>query len=207
MGKIENRRFPRVTVHSGLAELMPVFGAQVTWPNLEISDVTDLGLGGLAARRPGLFPIDVQSEVELAIRLGDGEPFPVRARIAWSNADLVGLEVKDLQVDGRLRWRSFVDAKLLGLGLRAVDEKFKSPGQTFKYWFQGPGGRVNIFIYEDEERRIQKVVFAGINFDLELKRGESLQRVSAEQKRALLVLSQLDKPELLMEDFLRSLGE
>jgi hypothetical protein len=206
----EQRRYPRASVPAGLAEVIQVLGAHVGWPNLEISDVLDLSYRGLAARRPGLFPIAVQETADLRVHLGLLPPFSVRARIAWGNLDWVGLEFLTLPPEGHRAMTEFLDAQLIGCALRPIERAFFAPEQNFTHWFQGPGG-VHVFVWLDDGARIERVSVDWGASPIEFSRaagahaGASV-NWSAEQRKALLILSQMDKPGFPMEEFVRTLA-
>lgn len=200
----EQRRFPRVTVQRGLAELISALDAQVTWPNEEISAVLDLSFKGLAVRRPGLFPVHVQNHVEVLIELGHARGFPAQARIAWCSLDSVGLELMDLSVDGYPVLHEYLDAKLTGHRLKPVERVFFAHQETFHFWYQTPD--VHVFIWLNDEGLVSRVSVQFGDESVSLERGRPLNSHSEREKRALLLLSQMDKREHPMEEFIRTLN-
>jgi hypothetical protein len=202
---MDKRRFPRVRLQRSLAEVIAALGAQIVWPNQETGEILDLSYKGFAARRPGLFPIAVQERVDLKVELGTLPPFTVHGRIAWCNLEWVGVEVNELTAEGHLSMGTFLDAKLLGAGLRPVERAFYGEQQSFQYWFQGPQD-THVFVWMDSARAIQKVNVSMNGSPCDFERGQSFQSPSEHQQRALLVLSQMDKDTLPMEEFVRSLG-
>lgn len=201
----EQRRYPRVILKSSLAEVIGALSAQVIWPNLESSDVVDVSYKGAAVRRPGLFPVAVQNQADVEVKLGIYPPFQVRARIAWTTLEGVGLEFTEINADGHQAMAEFLDAKLLGRGLKPVEKVFFSPGQNFSYWFQGPSG-IHVFVWLNSSRLIDRV---NVDFGTEtvhFERGHKPSDLSREQRKALSILSQMDKPDLPMEEFVRTLA-
>ncbi|MGE0526265.1 MAG: PilZ domain-containing protein [Bdellovibrionales bacterium] len=200
----EQRRFPRVPLHRELSELLQVLGAQLTWPNLEVSRVLDLSYKGVAVERPGLYPLAAHAQLEVELKLGAQSPFRVLARIAWFSLDVVGLELRTLPAEGHLAMAEYLDVKLAGLGLKAVERAFFSPRHSFQHWFQRPGG-LNVFVWREEGcQRINRVVVEWDEATVEFERGKSPGGFEPDRRRALLVLSQMDKPDLPMEEFVRS---
>lgn len=201
----EKRRYARAVLKPGLSEVLSALGAQVTWPNLEISDVLDLSYKGAAVRRPGMFPVAVQTEASIEVRLGLFRPFRVPARVAWANLDWVGLEFGEVPPEGHQAMGEFLDAKLLGTTLRPIEQVFFSPGASFTHWFQGPSG-IHVFVWLDSARKIDRVNVDFGHMTVRFDRGMGRHLLSREQRKALLILSQMDKPGLPMEEFVRSLA-
>ncbi len=199
----DQRKFQRVQVSRALAELAVELHAQVTWPNLETSEVVDLSYKGLAARRPGLFPINAQQNVRLEVTLGHLQPFACEARIAWCNLDWVGLQFGAIPAEGHFALAEFLDAKLVGAMMKPVERVLISGGEDFRYWYHGPG-QTHVYIWMLKER-VERV---RVELDGELAEFSASQRslsLGRVERRALLVLSQMDKPGLPMEDFVRHL--
>jgi hypothetical protein len=199
----EQRRFPRVQFSKTLAGLSPDLQAQISWPNHEISEIVDLSYKGMAVRRPGLYPVNVQQKAEIEVALGHLPAFRTSARIAWCNLDWVGLEFASLPADGHLALRDFLDAKLVGTMMKPVERMLVHDGESFQYWYQGPG-QTHVYVWMSAGR-VERV-----NVDMdgkicEFARGQPRLRLKAADRRALLVLSQMDKEGLPMEEFVRSL--
>ncbi|MBX3021333.1 MAG: PilZ domain-containing protein [Bdellovibrionales bacterium] len=199
----EQRRYPRALLKPALAEVIAVLGAQVTWPNDEASDVLDLSYKGAAVRRPGMFPVAVQNQMPVQVKLGIDKPFEVFARVAWSNLEWVGLEFNEVPAEGHQAMTDFLDAKLLGAAMRPVEKVLFSASSSFTSWYQGPGG-VHVFVWMNSNRLIDRI---NVDFGTEsvfFERGQPRVVFSREQRKALLVLSQMDKPDLPMEEFVRT---
>lgn len=199
----DQRRYPRVQVLKNLNASSPELQAQVTWPNFETSVVSDLSYKGMAVRRPGLFPIDVHQVVDVDVELGGRPAFRTTARIAWGNLDWVGLEFSSLPPEGHRSLRDFLDAKLIGSTMKPVERVFISENQSFHYWYQGVG-QTHVYIWLGSNQAVARVVVDLNGQVSEFRCGEKT-RLSGARQRALLVLSQMDKADLPMEEFLRSL--
>ncbi len=205
MGTVEQRRYPRVAISTDMAESMGELAAHITWPNLEMSAVVDLSHKGLAARRPGLFPFAAQQVVDVHLALGIAPSFKVQAKIIWFNLESVGMELKNLPPEGHLAMMEYLDAKLLGSSLRPVQASLFAPDATFDRWLQGPGG-VHVFIWMKTPLLISQVHVEMNDESVHFEREKKLQSPSPRQRKALLVLSQMDKPDLPMEEFVRSIA-
>ena len=200
----EKRRFPRVQLNRAMSELTASLGGEVIWPNFETSQILDLSYKGLAARRPGIMPVNAQQSVDIEVELGQVWKFKTRARIAWANMDWIGLEFFELPAEGHIAMSEFLDAKLIGQELKPVDREFFSPQSTFTGWFYGPNG-VHIFVWLEKERGLIRV---SVDFDgrvVDFTLGRKWDTGDPLVRRALLVLSQMDKTGLPMEEFVRKL--
>ncbi len=200
----EQRRFPRVNIVTDIAEARGELAAHITWPNLEVSTLTDLSYKGFAARRPGLFPFAAQQVVELHITLGVSPSFRVRGKIVWFNLQLVGFQLDELPPEGHLAMTEYLDAKLLGQSLRPVQTALLDPSNTFDYWLQGPAD-TGVFVWMKNPLHVEQVHVHMGEDSVHFEREKKLTKVLARERKALLILSQMDKPELPMEEFVRSL--
>lgn len=204
MSGTEKRRFPRVQFNRAMSEFSASLGGEVHWPNFETSQILDLSYKGLAARRPGILPVSVQQNVEVEVELGQLWRFKTKARIAWANMDWIGLEFTQLPAEGHLAMSEFLEAKLLGQELKPVDKEFFSATSTFTGWFYGPHG-VHIFVWLEKERGLIRVT---VDFDgqvVDLILGRKYDAREPLVRRSLLILSQMDKTGLPMEEFVRKL--
>lgn len=199
----EQRRFPRVAIATDIAEARGELSAQITWPNLEVSAITDLSYKGLAARRPGLFPFAAQQVVDLHMALGVLPSFQVRARIVWFNLEAVGMDFKELPADGHRAMNEYLDARLLGASLRPVQASLIDSTNTFDFWLQGPSG-TDVFVWMKSPLLIEQVHVHLDDVSVHFEREKKLTKISPVERKALLILSQMDKPELPMEEFVRS---
>lgn len=199
----DQRRFPRVSVRPALVSALSEFGAFVTWPNFETSEVADLSYKGFAVRRPGMFPVSIQQKVAIEAALGGQKPFAVNARIAWANQEWVGLELMSVPAEGHQAMKEYLDAKLLGSALKPVERAFINPGESFQYWFHGPA-ETHVYVWMNQMHQIERVRVDMAGQAAEFSRGQAEIRLGQVEKRALLVLSQMDNPDLPMEEFVRN---
>ncbi len=204
-GTIEQRRFPRVNISTDMAETRGELAAHITWPNLEMSGVTDLSYRGLAARRPGLFPFAAQQAVEVYLSLGITPSFKVQAKIVWFNLDAVGVELRNIPPEGHLAMMDYLDAKLLGSSLRPVQTALFDRSSTFDFWMQAPGGN-HVFVWMKSPLLVDQVHVDMGEDSVFFMREQKVQMLSTRQRKALLILSQMDKPGLPMEEFVRSIA-
>lgn len=200
---MDQRRFLRVKVPLGLAEAISLLGAIIVWPNHETSPVNDLSYKGFAVRRPGLQPLAVQQRIPVQVELSNLPAFNAEVRIAWQNLDSVGLEVTNLSSAGHAAMHRYLEAKLVGAQLRAVERALIARQHTFQYWFQGPSD-THVFIWLAASQEIQKVSVLHGEQSIDLERGGYV-KATAGWRRAILLLSQIDNPDIHMEEFLRTL--
>lgn len=199
----EQRRYPRVQVSQVLAALAGELQAQATWPNHETSEVADLSYKGIAVRRPGLFPVNVQQSVQMTLTLGHWPAFSTRARVAWCNLDWVGLEFTTLPAEGHRALGEFLEAKLAGSMMKPVERALHSPMADFQYWYQGPQ-QTHVYVWM-AGLAIERVRVDMDGESAEFVLGQPSLRLRPADRRALLVLSQMDKEGLPMEEFVRKL--
>lgn len=198
------RRFPRVTLPRIVAEGMSALEAYVTWPNLEISYIRDLGRMGLACGRPGIFPIAVHTHVKLQIHLGHMLPFEVKAQVAWYDAEYVGFYFDQLPSEGLNGFLTYFDSMMVGANMTSVDPAHFSKEDSFDVWLQAAGD-VSVFIWKDKSGLIEKVHVRLAEETVVFTRSTTLGVLTNEQCRALLILSGIDKEDLPVEEFLGNL--
>lgn len=204
MNTADKRRYKRVQLNRSFSELTAAMGGQVTWPNHETSEVLDLSYKGLAARRPGVLALNVHQNIEVDVELGQIWRFRTRARIAWTNMDWIGLEFPSLPPEGHRAMSEFLEAKLIGQDLKPVDRELISPQQTFTGWFYGPQG-THIYVWLEKERGLIRVTVDLDGQVVDFTLGRKWNTSDPLIRRALLVLSQMDKSGLPMEEFVRKL--
>jgi hypothetical protein len=199
----ELRRFPRATVKPFLKEVVTQLSAKLVWPNLEQSEVIDVAYKGLAVRRPGLFVTDRQQVVKVDVLFG-AFGFQADAKVVWLNLELVGLQFDALPAEGHRAMMEYVDAKLIGQTLRQVGSFFVAKQENFNLWLQGAGG-VNVFVWLNAQKLIARVDVEIEGQVVRFERSRPLHLHTRAQRRALLLLSQIDNEELLVEEFVRSI--
>lgn len=198
------RRFPRVRMSQTMSNVTAALAAQLTWPNHEISEIQDLAYKGCSASRPGMFEIKGHEIVDVEIELGGEPKFQVKARVVWNSHDWIGMEFLNIPAEGHAAMTEFLDAKLVGSVMKKVETVFVGPGQSFTHWFQGTGV-THVFVWTNSAKLIDRVTVDMGGKIVEFKRGEKHKKLDSAKRRALLVISQMDKPELPMEEFVRTL--
>lgn len=153
-GKPDPRRFKRVNLVVDVAErlgpqsvqvLTQIAGAtaKVVSENVD-APVVDLSHNGLAIRQyhekaPNeLRPWVIGQSYDLEVSLGQTPSFKARGKLARFNEMIVAFEFEMLAAEARLNVDRFLDAKLVGLNMRAVDRAFFHAGQDFDFWYSGP---------------------------------------------------------------------
>ncbi|MGE4130217.1 MAG: PilZ domain-containing protein [Bdellovibrionales bacterium] len=205
MSSKDQRRYPRVRLQADIAESIGELSASLTWPNLEASSLTDLSYRGCAAQKPGLFPFAAQQVVPVHVRLGISPSFACKARVVWFNLEQVGLEFLEIPPEGHYAIGEFLDAKLIGQALRPVQASWVDKGEAFDRWLQGPNG-ISVFIYMKTPLMIDQVHLELAEGSVHFSRGTRVFKPTPVQLRALLILSQMDKPDIPMKEFLRSIA-
>jgi hypothetical protein len=198
------RKFPRVHLEKSLSQTFADLEAHLIWPNHEISDVVDLSYKGLAARKPALHAVSTMDRIPLEVALGK-QKFSVNGKVVWLTDEAVGFEIETLSAESHRALGQYMDPNLLGAGLRAVDRSFFAKGADFDYWYQGGSG-THVLIWLDSARQIDHLRVDLNGQIVEFKAGRVVAAPSPQERQALLVLSQIDKAQIPMEEFIRSLG-
>ncbi len=88
------------------------------------------------------------------------EPFSVQITIARHSDRVLAFEFVDVPTEGRLTIDRFLDPKMIGLNMRAVDRAFFSPGETFSFWYCGPRD-TNLFLWMNGGRLDRAIIQLG----------------------------------------------
>lgn len=125
--------------------------------------VVDLSHTGVAIERGDLtdadFP-DASKPESMVLNVGMLEPFSVQATLARHSESVLAFEFVDVPTEGRLTIDRFLDPKMIGLNMRAVDRSFFSPGETFTLWFCGPRD-TNLFLWMNGSRLDRAIIQLG----------------------------------------------
>jgi hypothetical protein len=125
--------------------------------------VVDLSHTGVAIERGELsdadFP-DASKPESIVLNVGMLEPFSVQATLARHSESVLAFEFVDVPTEGRLTIDRFLDPKMIGLNMRAVDRSFFSPGETFTLWFCGPRD-TNFFLWMNGARLDRAIIQLG----------------------------------------------
>lgn len=125
--------------------------------------VVDLSHTGVAIERGDLLDIDFPDTMKpesMVLNVGMLEPFSVQATLARHSNTVLAFEFVDVTTEGRLTIDRFLDPKMIGLNMRAVDRSFFSPGETFTLWFCGPRD-TNFFLWMNSGRLDRAIIQLG----------------------------------------------
>lgn len=140
--------------------------------------VVDLSHTGVAIERvemPDAELPDPMKPESMELHVGMQEPFQVQVVHARSSERVVAFEFLDVTTDGRLAIDRFLDPKMIGLNMRAIDRSFFSPGETFSLWFCGPRD-TNFFLWMSGMRLERAIIQLG-DEQFTLERGERVRVV------------------------------
>lgn len=125
--------------------------------------VVDLSHTGVAIERVDIsdatLPDSAKPEL-MVLHLGMQDPFSVHVVHARSSERVVAFEFLDVTTDARLAVDRFLDPKMIGLNMRAIDRSFFSPGETFSLWFCGPRD-TNFFLWMNDGKLDRAIVQLG----------------------------------------------
>lgn len=125
--------------------------------------VVDLSHTGVAIERGSISDADIPDPAKpepIVLNLGVLEPFSAQVTLARHSDRVLAFEFVDVSTDGRLTIDRFLDPKMIGLNMRAVDRTFFSPGETFSLWFCGPRD-TNFFLWMNAGRLDRAIIQLG----------------------------------------------
>lgn len=142
----DKRRHTRIYFRSDFGPANQILGAQLVWPNQEISDVFDISYKGLAVSRPGLMVLTQQQNEAVELQLGGSIAARVPVQVVWLKEQLVGLELGDLSADQLKTLHDFLTDKLIGQHLHPIDPQYFSSASDFQFWYEGPNS-THVFLW------------------------------------------------------------
>ena len=145
----DRRKFVRVITKARQGQLEPIEQLSLTWESGEEAAIFDISYGGVACSAPSKENIKTGDTKSFVVAFPNSTPVKMAAEVAWVNDEFVGLNFEPLSVEARSSLNSFLDAKILGLSLRLIDQQFYAPNMTCQYWYQGDFG-VNLYLWEDK---------------------------------------------------------
>ncbi len=163
-----DRRFPRVYLHTLQPELAKVLGARGGWVGSSELAVCDLSYTGVAFLRSAMAhgPISFRERerMELVLHLaGERAPVKVQATLVRATDAVVAFDFKALNSSTRLIIEKFLQSKLVGLHLRPVAREHYRSAETLEgltHWFQGPAN-TNILLWYSELSLKKAVIEVG----------------------------------------------
>ena len=152
-----DRRFPRVYLHTQQAPLAKVLGARGGWAGNSELSVCDLSHTGVAFLRSAMAhgPLSFRERERLEITLhlaGERVPVKAQATLVRANDSVVAFDFRPLTSSTRLAIEKFLQSKLVGLHLRPVGRDHYRTTETLEgltHWFQGPAN-ANVLLWYSE---------------------------------------------------------
>ena len=188
-----DRRFPRVYLHSPGTALSKVLGARGGWAGSSELSVCDLSYTGVAFLRStqahGKLSFQERERLDLVLHLA-GEKLPVKAQavLVRSNEQIVAFDFRPLSTGTRLSIERFLQSKLIGLHLRPVAREHYRATEALvgmTHWFQGPAN-TNVLLWFDELTLKKAVVEVGgdwLQWTAGPGRGQVQERVESDVNR------------------------
>lgn len=124
---------------------------------MELSDVFDLSVGGLAASKPSMLEFKENETVDLTLELGSSTGIPVMAKVVWVRDFSIGLSFLHLDAQGHLTLRKFLNDKLIGSHLRLMSKELYTKDTNFDFWYSAPG-ETHFFLKMAESEAIPRRV-------------------------------------------------
>ena len=153
----EKRRFPRVHFRRDFGASDRITKAFAHWRSLEVSDVFDLSLGGLAASKPAMMDFSVGEEMDFTLELGDAPGLPTKAKVAWVRDFSVGLSFVHFEPEGHLALRKFLSDKLIGSHLKEMNPDLYPENADFDLWYSGPK-ETHLFLTLSEGEELPRLI-------------------------------------------------
>ncbi len=125
--------------------------------------VVDLSHNGVAIERFEISEAELPDPLRpepMVLNCGMLKPFSVQVAIARQSEQVLAFEFSEVSTDGRLTIDRFLDPKMIGLNMRAVDRSFFSPGETFSLWFCGPRD-TNFFLWMSASKLDRAIIQLG----------------------------------------------
>lgn len=161
--KLEPRRYKRALLLTGGAGIQQEIASASALYRGKPFKVVDLSHTGVAIERGEITNADLPTEGKtepMVLNCGLLEPFSVQITLARHSERVLAFEFVDVPTDGRLTIDRFLDPKMIGLNMRAVDRAFFSPGETFSLWFCGPRD-TNFFLWLNGARLDRAIIQLG----------------------------------------------
>lgn len=159
------RRFERIQIDESHVDQAKVFlAAKAEWSAGMESQIVDMSYTGLALTNPKGLELSLDQGQTLKLHLGDLEPFDISVTVMWKNESICGVSLNFMSGDGRLTYNRFLEDKILGSELHAVDRKLFSTEMDCTHWYQGVGD-TNVFLWIDGEGDDQVVQSALVELD------------------------------------------
>jgi len=157
------RRYKRALLMTGTAGIQHDIAAAAAQFRGKPFSVVDLSHTGVAIERGPITDVDLPDPAKpepIVLNLGVLEPFSAQVSLARHSDRVIAFEFVDVSTDGRLTIDRFLDPKMIGLNMRAVDRAFFSPGETFSLWFCGPRD-TNFFLWMNSGRLDRAIIQLG----------------------------------------------
>jgi hypothetical protein len=203
------RRFPRINIRQDLEKAKALVGAEVKWPNSEVSPIFDISYLGAAVALPRGLKLEAKQEMELELRLGDLEKVELVARVVWLNNKIVGVEFQQLDHKARVSVDEFLEDKIVGAHMIAVSPQYFAEHVDFQKWFHGPNN-TNVFLWMPSNQSVkramvsfdgQAMIFedgefhrAGGELDWQVQASYSAEVLPSQTPNDLLVILEKDNP-------------
>lgn len=150
------RRYKRASLQVegvGAAQEIASASAQYRGETFAVVDLSHTGIALLRTRENSkLAPSPAGGVAEpMTITLGMLPPKSIQVQPVRSSDRVLAFELVSVPTDARLLIDRFLDPKMIGLNMRAVDRSYFSSGETFSLWYCGPRD-TNFFLWMSSSR-------------------------------------------------------
>lgn len=203
----DQRRFQRVHFRRDYGAADRITKAYIHWRNLEVSDVFDLSLGGLAASKPSMQEFIENRLVDFTLELGTSSGVWVTAKVAWVRDFSVGFSFVRLDPQGHLALRKFLNEKLIGSHLRLMRKEIYSKRTDFDLWYSAPNNTHLSLKFVDSQELPRKIAQAEVIIDGErllFAQDEITQGVELKD-RLIQILTHAPEDQVAVQTFLEQI--
>lgn len=145
--KDETRRYKRALLQvDGAGVLHEIASARAEFAGGDFA-VVDLSHTGIAILKAGTQPSVAVGAIEpMTLTLGLQPPFRLDVLLNRSSERVLAFEFAKVSTEARMAIDRFLDPKMIGLNMRAVDRNYFAAGETFSLWLCGPRD-TNFFLW------------------------------------------------------------
>jgi hypothetical protein len=124
--KNDNRQFARVKTMDQNDNLKSIENLSLQWDPHHRLKVYDLSYGGLACSKPENISIELGAYQNFQLHLPGHKTQSLVAQVVWMGQEVMGLQFSPLSIEARKSINGFLDPRLMGVDLRAIDRKYFS---------------------------------------------------------------------------------
>lgn len=143
----ERRRHPRINIQNEFEKAEALRGAEILFEGHDKPlRVYDMSLSGLACEV--LASLQRRQQLVGRIVLGGGEPQSLELTVVWASEKVMGLRFEKCEAAVKLSIGDFLQDRIVGQHMIAVDPKYFAEHVNFQSWYHGPNN-TNVFVWKE----------------------------------------------------------